>query len=512
MKVKKKWKRYVHQITLACLLICSIVSFFPDNVFADGSPDHPKFKRYFSKTYGIDGKGNFQYNYTFKNFNGKSTVFQFRVFDSSSGKLVEVMYVSASSFTYDVDAYDTEDGKTGHGTGESSGCTYETINGETKPVYFFDNFYYCSSSDISVSGACYDITNKTGYMYSIARFLYEDEQIPEEITCSSEGGEGDEGGIDNPILDSDIGCPIITRKISRDLSGVDSGNSGAGGSLHVGETQVGDNIYYDNGGLENGGNGFYTSFTWKNSTTTGFSLNKNKYAQTFLQVRIQNRSVIYSNLKHTKVKRKLDSYGENSLVYDSWAVSKKPLYFNLSSKTFLKKYLPKYYDEINSPVNLTNVLFLGNKYAFQFRIICTDDLSVIPGSGGNSKWHCGRWTEVTVNCDVLEDDDPYQKTGDIDSNGDFIQKEDDTTTKIDDSSSGQADNMDDFKDSAENGTKKGLDTSGFGWDDFKNLINECKQVPGLIKSVFSFLPDWVLVFVALAFGIWLFVLIKRAIV
>lgn len=528
MKVKKKWKEYVHQIALACLLICCIVTCVPQTTKADTKKKKisivPSTTMVKPSDEDMDDK---HQPLPFLLSQSSSPVYCFAVTNGSGSP--EWYFISKEKFS--IDYYSTngeasnkpresflcsKDGVYGNGYGDFYYLSFGNF-GIVDSIFYsdFDGFYY----DLDLRAVTDDLVEGkrvAKLLMVFAKFLYTDEWTNGGMDFIGDdhanGSDDAEGGIDNPIFDSDIGCPIITRKITRDLSGVDSGNSGAGGSLHVGETQVGDNIYYDNGGLENGGNGFYTSFTWKNSTTTGFSLNKNKYAQTFLQVRIQNRSVIYSNLKHTKVKRKLDSYGENSLVYDSWAVSKKPLYFNLSSESFLKKYLPKYYEEINSPVNLTNALFLGNKYAFQFRIICTDDLSVIPGSGGNSKWHCGRWTEVTVNCDVLEDDDPYQKTGDIDSNGDFVQKEDDTTTKIDDSSSGQADNMDDFKDSAENGTKKGLDTSGFGWDDFKNLINECKQVPGLIKSVFSFLPDWVLVFITIGFGIWIFVLIKRAIV
>ena len=524
MKVKKKWKKCIHQIALACLLICSVVQWVPEKVFASTLS---------LEYYELNEDGTIK----IENNNNVHTVSQiqapgadcrmYTLYRYDNGGHLWSNYIVTSAENVKITAV-SDDGSTRSDTITSYMASFSDMAGTKLYIYPY----------ISWSGGCFkfhadsistlyltdDILEKyktfSDCAYDYIMHCYGFNNGGTIFECHSyDGGDSEnidsektKGQIDNPIEDADIGCPVITRKITRDLSGVDSGNSGAGGSLHVGETQVGDNIYYDNGGVENGGNGFYTSFTWKNSTTTGFSLNKNKYAQTFLQVRIQNRSVIYSNLKHTKVKRKLDSYGENAMVYDSWAVSKKPLYFNLSSKTFLKKYLPKYYEEINSPVNLTNALFLGNKYAFQFRVICTDDLSVIPGSGVNSKWHCGRWTEVTANCDVLEDDDPYQKTGDIDSNGDFNQKEDDTTTKIDDSSSGQADNMDDFKDSAENGTKKGLDASGFGWDDFTNLINECKQVPGLIKSIFSFLPDWVLVFVAVGFGIWIFVLIKRAIV
>ena len=267
----------------------------------------------------------------------------------------------------------------------------------------------------------------------------------------------------------------------------------------------------DEGNSSNKSNLFRVRFGWKYKTTTGFSLKNNKYAQTFIQVRIQNRSVIYKNLTHKDIKYKLDSYGESAMLYESLGIDSQPLRITLTDSDFLKKYLPKYYDEINSVKMLSNTLYLGNKYAFQFRVVCTDDLSVIPSDSASSKWHCGRWTEVTSDFDPVTPNDDEQKTGEIDENGDFIQKDDDTVTKIDDSSSKQYDDDDDAEDDFNSSSKKDK-SDKFKWDDFENLVNECKKVPGLIKSIFSFLPDWVLAFIAVGFGIWVFVLIKRAIV
>ena len=43
MKVKKKWKEYMHQITLACLLICCVVQWMPEFAYADDSLKLPSY-------------------------------------------------------------------------------------------------------------------------------------------------------------------------------------------------------------------------------------------------------------------------------------------------------------------------------------------------------------------------------------------------------------------------------------------------------------------------------------
>ena len=43
MKVKKKWKKYVHQIALACLLICCVVQWMPESAYADDSLKLPSY-------------------------------------------------------------------------------------------------------------------------------------------------------------------------------------------------------------------------------------------------------------------------------------------------------------------------------------------------------------------------------------------------------------------------------------------------------------------------------------
>ena len=499
MKVKKKWKKCIHQIALACLLICSVVQWVPEKVFASTLS---------LEYYELNEDGTIK----IENNNNVHTVSQiqapgadcrmYTLYRYDNGGHHWSNYIVTSAENVKITAV-SDDGSTRSDTITSYMASFSDMAGTKLYIYPY----------ISWSGGCFKF-----HADSISTLYLTDDILEKYKTFSDcaydyimhcygfnnggtifeghsyDGGDSEnidsektKGQIDNPIEDTDIGCLVISKKKSSDLSGLG-----------------------DNGNSDNKENLFRVRFGWKYKTNTGFSLQKNKYAQTFIQVRIQNRSVVYKNLSHTEIKRKLNSYGENAIIYSSLPVDHQPLVVTLTDTDFLKKYLPKYYAEINTPTNLTNALFLGNKYAFQFRVVCTDDLSVIPGNNTGAKWHCGRWTETSIDFDPVTPTDDEQKTGDIDDNGDFVQNEDDTTTKIDDASDKQYDSDDDASDDFNNSSKNNKD--GFNWDSFKSLINQCKEVPGLIKSIFSFLPGWVLAFIAVGFGIWIFVLIKRAIV
>lgn len=489
MKVKKKRKRYMYQIALACLLICCVVQWIPDLVYADSS-DLPSYdsddfdglllSSESVKTDFTDGNG--EHVNCEISASGSKKVYLIKYQDSYT-------FVSREPFSC-TKHYTLDDGTTYSNSKDTSSiakCDHYQFY--TCPILIPGDELDCVYYHLPDWETLKKMQNSNPSKYDSIPFHFYG-GLMNDIQCMkiySVEGKRAPGSVNNPIEDADIGCLVISKKKSSDLSGLG-----------------------DNGNSDNKENLFRVRFGWKYKTNTGFSLQKNKYAQTFIQVRIQNRSVVYKNLRHTEIKRKLNSYGENAIIYNSLPVDHQPLVVTLTDADFLKKYLPKYYAEINTPTNLTNALFLGNKYAFQFRVVCTDDLSVIPGNNTGAKWHCGRWTETSVDFDPVTPTDDKQKTGDIDDNGDFVQNEDDTTTKIDDASDKQYDSDDDASDDFNNSSENNKD--GFSWDSFKSLINQCKEIPGLIKSIFSFLPDWVLVFVAVGLGIWIFVLIKRAIV
>lgn len=504
VKKKKKWNRRILQMVLSCALVCSILQFMPCKIFASGSVSLDVTELNDDGTIKIDGRYNEHSVFSMQTpgVEIQRTFSVYRARNADGGGFYYGTFVITSD---SCDAKTTrvdDDGSTYSFNNHYLGCI-QGRDGAKHYVYCLYQYsggYYKCSANVTCT---YDLTSEIWSKYkdydlialAFAKRLYNvsGDDLIKNAMCWESGdtdkleNEATKGQIDNPIKDADIGCLVISKKKSSDLSGLG-----------------------DNGNSDNKENLFRVRFGWKYKTNTGFSLQKNKYAQTFIQVRIQNRSVVYKNLSHTEIKRKLNSYGENAIIYSSLPVDHQPLVVTLTDADFLKKYLPKYYAEINTPTNLTNALFLGNKYAFQFRVVCTDDLSVIPGNNTGAKWHCGRWTETSVDFDPVTPTDDEQKTGDIDDNGDFVQNQDDTTTKIDDASDKQYDSDDDASDDFNNSSENNKD--GFSWDSFKSLINECKEVPALIKSIFSFLPDWVLVFVAVGFGIWIFVLIKRAIV
>ena len=384
MKVKKKWNRRILQMVLSCALICSVFQFMPCKIFASGSVSldvtelnddgtvkidgkYNKHSVYSMQTPGVEIQRTFSIYHT-RNADGSGFYYGTFVITSDSCK-AKTTRVDDNGSTYDIDNYYLGYIQGRDGAKHYVYCLYQYIGG----------YYKCNANVTCTYGLTSEIWSKYKdynlIALEFAKRLYNvsGDDLIKNAMCWESGdtdeleNEATKGQINNPIEDADIGCLVISKKKSSDLSGLG-----------------------DNGNSDNKENLFRVRFGWKYKTNTGFSLQKNKYAQTFIQVRIQNRSVIYKNLRHTEIKRKLNSYGENAIIYNSLPVDHQPLVVTLTDADFLKKYLPKYYAEINTPTNLTNALFLGNKYAFQFRVVCTDDLSVIPGNGGNSKWHCVR--------------------------------------------------------------------------------------------------------------------------
>ena len=222
---------------------------------------------------------------------------------------------------------------------------------------------------------------------------------------------------------------------------------------------------------------------------------------TRIQIKVQSKCVVYSGFSHKTVKKRFDNYGEMSSEIKSALVDDTP--YSIEYGT-VKSMLPKTFSEKHNP------LYIGRNFTFYFRVMCNESAS------GTGRWHCGPWRAVGLNASTTQDQTDESSNGHIDSDGNYTKDPDDGHNNSDSDSStvdDKEDAKDQFKDDQKNDVTNGKnDSSGFEWSDLKKLVNECKEVPALIKSIFSFLPDWVLVFVAVGFGIWIFVLIKRAIV
>lgn len=471
MKVKKKWKKYVHQIALACLLICSVVQWMPESAYADYLYDSSHNTNHYKYTFNttVDNK---PYSVTY-DLQGTSPIF---LVEHKRKEISRYYFVSEQDWSgskiinedgtlrsFSINAFSNRCDKWG-AFYQSSGSDTSISGNPPRWVWDADKYdsLIASGKSDACSGENYELHYNAKLLFAKNKYALGD------LVC--EVGDGISGSVNNPIEDSEIGTIEISGKAYAQDTTANS-----------------DNIDEQ----------FYTMWNWKNKTSTGFSLTKNKYHMTRIQVMVESRCLVYSDLKHKTVKEKFENYGERNKLKNGILPTDKPYTIYLKD---VMSALPKTKGEFH------NVLFCGYNFKYYWRVMCNDSPT------GTGKWYCGGWRAVDLNQDSNKSKDINDtNNGHFDDDENWVNDEDDghnNTTDYSDDVSGQ--NPDDAKDTITN-PKKDKDDK-FGWDDFKSLINECKQVPGLIKSVFSFLPDWVLAFVAIGFGIWIFVLIKRAIV
>ena len=285
-----------------------------------------------------------------------------------------------------------------------------------------------------------------------------------------------EGSQDNPDIDEAIGYLVIKN------------------------TNV--NQQSDLGTLKDGVLPLYFNFDWKDKTSTGFSLTKNKYARTFIQVEVESKFVVYSDVKHTKIKHKFDNYGERGWLSKNIDPSNKPITFDSGD---INNALPLTYSEILTQVDknkiygsLGQAIFpIGYNFLIRYRIVCTDSLTVIPDT--SSGWHAGPWASTTLSGDDIND--TSSDKSDHEGYGDDKNKNGET----DDINHTRTD-YDDNQDAKDNINDKKNDKSSLDLDSAKEFINQIADVPKMIGDLFSFFPNWVKYTVELGFA-FIFILI-----
>lgn len=499
MKVKKKWNRRILQMVLSCALICSVFQFMPCKIFASGSVSldvtelnndgtikidgkYNKHSVYSMQTPGVEIQRTFSIYHT-RNADGSGFYYGAFVITSDSCK-AKTTRVDDNGSTYDIDNYYLGYIQGRDGAKHYVYCLYQYIGG----------YYKCNANVTCTYGLTSEIWSKYKdynlIALEFAKRLYNvsGDDLIKNAMCWDSGdtdkleNEATKGQINNPIEDDEeIGIPVITkRRYTTVYHDTDTGNASDG------KEDIDDSQFI---------------FDWSNKTSTGFNLKKNKYHMTRIQIKVQSKCVVYSGFSHKTVKKRFDNYGEMSSEIKSALADDTP--YSIEYGT-VKSMLPKTFSEKHNP------LYVGRNFTFYFRVMCNESAS------GTGKWHCGAWRAVGLNASTTQDQTNESSNGHIDSDGNYTKDPDDGHNNSDSDSStvdDKEDAKDQFKDDQKNGVTNGKnDSSGFEWSDLKKLVNECKEVPALIKSIFSFLPDWVLVFVAVGFGIWIFVLIKRAIV
>lgn len=499
MEVKKKWNRRILQMVLSCALICSVFQFMPCKIFASGSVSldvtelnndgtvkidgkYNKHSVYSMQTPGVEIQRTFSIYHT-RNADGSGFYYGTFVITSDSCK-AKTTRVDDNGSTYDIDNYYLGYIQGRDGAKHYVYCLYQYIGG----------YYKCNANVTCTYGLTSEIWSKYKdynlIALEFAKRLYNvsGDDLIKNAMCWESGdtdeleNEATKGQINNPIEDDEeIGIPVITkRRYTTVYHDTDTGNASDG------KEDIDDSQFI---------------FDWSNKTSTGFNLKKNKYHMTRIQIKVQSKCVVYSGFSHKTVKKRFDNYGEMSSEIKSALADDTP--YSIEYGT-VKSMLPKTFSEKHNP------LYVGRNFTFYFRVMCNESAS------GTGKWHCGAWRAVGLNASTTQDQTDESSNGHIDSDGNYTKDPDDGHNNSDSDSStvdDKEDAKDQFKDDQKNGVTNGKnDSSGFEWSDLKKLVNECKEVPALIKSIFSFLPDWVLVFVAVGFGIWIFVLIKRAIV
>jgi hypothetical protein len=441
-----------------------------------------KHSVYSMQTPGVEIQRTFSIYHT-RNADGSGFYYGAFVITSDSCK-AKTTRVDDNGSTYDIDNYYLGYIQGRDGAKHYVYCLYQYIGG----------YYKCNANVTCTYGLTSEIWSKYKdynlIALEFAKRLYNvsGDDLIKNAMCWESGdtdeleNEATKGQINNPIEDDEeIGIPVITkRRYTTVYHDTDTGNASDG------KEDIDDSQFI---------------FDWSNKTSTGFNLKKNKYHMTRIQIKVQSKCVVYSGFSHKTVKKRFDNYGEMSSEIKSALADDTP--YSIEYGT-VKSMLPKTFSEKHNP------LYVGRNFTFYFRVMCNESAS------GTGKWHCGAWRAVGLNASTTQDQTNESSNGHINSDGNYTKDPDDGHNNSDSDSStvdDKEDAKDQFKDDQKNGVTNGKnDSSGFEWSDLKKLVNECKEVPALIKSIFSFLPDWVLVFVAVGFGIWIFVLIKRAIV
>lgn len=362
--------------------------------------------------------------------------------------------------------------------------------------------YYYVWYSMTISGGHYSYQTKKGICFGSKEFDSADSEkyirdyilgtLPTTFTVIGEDGVDTnkipDGTADNPIEDKEIGHLILTGQKGQDV---------------LPENRDTDAV------------SSYQVFKWKSKTDTGFSLTKNKYAQTRIEAKVESRCVIYKHMnsyyvknnftskkieEDNEVKEKFKNFGESASI--SKVIPADSLEYVLSFDK-IDELLPKTAKEWH------NDLYVGHNYRVYFRVLCTDSLTVIPDENDNS-WHSGGWSYVDFSLDGVVSGNG---DGHFDKNGEWV-----TDDKKDDINNGGRDTFvdddaakDDRNNSSDWGRKDTNSDSGLDTSSIKGFMNQVGNVPKAIGKLFTFLPDWVTTFIAFGFVLLIALMIIKAI-
>ena len=229
-------------------------------------------------------------------------------------------------------------------------------------------------------------------------------------------------------------------------------------------------------------------FKYKDKTSSGFSLTDNKYARTFIEVKVQNQCVLYNKDNEDIIEEYYPHYGEY------YTYKRFPLE-NINNNTLRVGWgdiYSKWNDYSEHPLATNKKL----AYRFMIRVVCTDSLTVIPDE--KSGWYAGGWRSILFDGSKFIE----ETNGHVDKDGKWKDDKDDGHNNSSDKTSHNNESKDDVE-------KILNDESSI--TNIKTFLNDVGNVPKAIGKLFSFLPSWCTDFIAFGFAVLVAIMVIKAI-
>lgn len=338
--------------------------------------------------------------------------------------------------------------------------------------------YYFVWYENKLSNLDYGIGVKRGICFGSKEFVTEDSEkriceyiigtLPTSFTVIGEDGVDTDsvpdGSENNPLLDKDIGTIIIKSHAF---------------------IPVKNNVAYPLLPQTDDSTFAYYRFKYKDKTSSGFSISSNKYARTFIQVRIQNQCVLLDPNDRNVIKEFYKHYGE---FYQYKNIPTE----NISDNIFKVSWddITLKWSDFTEHPNSTNKKLA---YRFMIRVICTDSLTVIPDE--KSGWHAGGWRSILFDGSNFVEETNGHITNDgkwTDDKDDGHNNSSDKTTDVPKTEDEANDSMNDNSSNSSTNFVDKLKQAKNAFDTANEYIKQVLKVPTMLGKLFSFFPDWVL--------------------
>lgn len=233
-------------------------------------------------------------------------------------------------------------------------------------------------------------------------------------------------------------------------------------------------------------------FKYKDKTSSGFSLTDNKYARTFIEVKVQNQCVLYDKDNKDVVEEYYPHYGE----YYTYKRFPLESINNNTLRVGWGDIYSKWNDYSEHPLATNKKL----AYRFMIRVVCTDSLTVIPDE--SSGWHAGGWRSILFDGSKFVE----ETNGHVDKDGKWKDDKDDGHNNSSDKTSHNNESKDDVDKIMSDESSSSSTVSSI-----KSFLNDVGNVSKAIGKLFSFLPSWCTDFIAFGFVVLVALMIIKAI-